>query len=299
MNIFVTGSTGFIGSHAINELKKEHKIVILTRDVFWNKWLKEVCQGCTRVNGDILNFRLLKRVLNQYEIDQVYHFAAHAVVKTAYRDPITCFSTNVMGTVNILEACREVDVDKILVMSTDKIYGNKMEAETTSPLVPTEPYGTSKVCQDMIAQTFLKTYGMHILVPRACNAYGYDLSNRIVPNTIRACLKGENPIIFEGEETKRQYIYVMDLCEAIVHLMKHASYKGVYNIATDDVLTQEEVVKTICQFFPVSPRYVEREKPLREIKSQSMVCSGFGWKPQYSFKEGIEETIEQFRKYGW
>lgn len=299
MNIFIDGATGFIGSHMMNKLKEEHKVVMLFRDCVWNDWLKEAREGCVRVRGDVLNFRLLKRVLSQYEIEQVYHFAAQAIVRVAQKDPIGCFNTNVMGTVNILEACRQLDVDKVLVMSTDKIFGNVMNAHTKTPLSATEPYGTSKACQDLIAQTFLETYGMNIIVPRSCNAYGYDLSNRIIPNTIRACLRGESPVIFEGEETRRQYICITDLCEALIHLMKHHSYKGVYNIATDNVLTQEEVVKTICDFFSISPRYVKRKKPIHEIKSQSMICSSFGWRHKYSFRDGIKETIKRFKRYGF
>jgi nucleoside-diphosphate-sugar epimerase len=137
------------------------------------------------------------------------------------------------------------------------------------------------------------------VIARSCNAYGYDLSPRIIPNTIRSCLRGDPPIIYEGEETKRQYVYVEDLCEALTHLMRRHSYKGVYDIATDDILTQEQVVKTICKYFPISPRLVKREQPILEIKSQSMKIRNFGWKPKHTFSEGIQETIKKFERYGF
>jgi len=306
VRVFVTGGSGFIGSHLVNELKNENEVVVLIRDIPpilkspWGRWLSEVFERCTIVLGDILNGRLLRRVLAEYHIQQVYHLAAQAIVSTALKDPFGTFQTNVLGTVNVLEACRQVGVDKVLVMSTDKVYGNRMNAVETDPLVSTGIYETSKACQDLVAQAFNHTYTSNVLIARACNCYGFDFSPRIISNTIRACLRGESPIIFEGEKTLRQYIYVVDLCEALIHLMKHTPYRGIYNIATPDILSQEQVVRTILTFFPNLKLKYEKREPFKEIQSQSMVCSNFGWKPRYSpFHEGIRETIERFRRWGW
>jgi len=304
VRVFVTGGSGFIGSHLVNELKRENEVVVLIRDrpsgtSPWGKWVIDVLNDCVLVFGDVLNTRLLKRVLAEYQVQYVYHLAAQAVVSTALKDPFGTFQTNVLGTVDVLEASRQVGVDKVLVMSTDKVYGNKMDAVEKDSIVSTGIYETSKSCQDLVAQAFQNVYKMSVVVPRACNCYGFDFAPRIVSNTIRACLRGESPIIYEGEKTLRQYIYVVDLCEAIIHLMKYAPYKGIYNITTEDILSQEPVVRAILTFFPdLKPKYVMRE-PVKEIQSQSMVCSKFGWKPRYSFEEGIKETIEMFRKWGW
>jgi len=304
MRVFVTGGSGFIGSHLVNQLKNENEVVVLIRDrpsgtSPWGKWVIEVLNGCSLVFGDVLNARLLRRVLAEYRVECVYHMAAQAVVSTALKDPVGTFQTNVLGTINVLEACRQVGVDKVLVMSTDKVYGNRMSAAVTDPLVSSGIYETSKCCQDLLSQTFQSSYRMNIVIPRSCNCYGFDLAPRIISNTIRACLHGESPIIFEGEMTLRQYIYVEDLCNALIHLMVHAPYRGIYNIGTPDIFNQEQVVKTILKLFPtLKPKYVKREAPT-EIRSQSMVCSDFGWKPHHSFGEGVKETIESFRKYGY
>lgn len=265
----------------------------------WGKWLADALQQTTIVFGDILNIKVLRRILADYDINHVYHLASQAIVKTALKDPTTTFETNIMGAVNILEASRQIGVDRVLVMSTDKAYGNRLNAEPDDPLVSTGIYETSKSCEDLIAQAYMQTYDMLILIPRACNCYGYDLSPRIVPNTVRSCLRGEPPIAYEGEETERQYIYVEDLCDALIHLTKHTNYKGVYNISTNDFLNQKSVVIEICKFFPLSPHFIKREKPIKELKSNSMVCSNFGWKPQHTFHEGIKKTIEAFRKFGF
>jgi len=297
MNILCTGASGFIGSHLCKKLSENHKVVALIRDVVPSKWLDEALKNCVHVRGDIRNFSLLKRVINQYEVDHVYHLAAQSIVKRAYKDSINTFETNVLGTVKLLEACRQLDVKKILVQSTDKVYGNQVDATSESELKPTEPYGASKIAMDVATQSFAETYGMNVIISRSCNCYGLDYANRIVPNTIRACLRGESPIIYRNDDSQRQYVYVEDLVSALIYVMEYLH--GIVNIATPDVLTQKEVVLKILQLFPsLQPKYVEKPK-LKEIKSQSMIPTDFGWEPKYMFERGIEETIRRFRRYGF
>ncbi len=306
MNIFVTGGTGFIGSHLINKLSTKNNVVALVRDLFptstpWGKWLSEALGKATIVLGDTLNLNLLKRILAEYEIDVVIHLAAQAIVRTAQKDPLGTFQTNIMGTANLLEACRHIDVKTIYVQSTDKIYGERLSACEGDPLQPTEPYATSKACADLTAQTYMNTYNMPIIIGRACNTYGYDMANRIIPNTIRSCLRGEPPIIYEGEKTVRQYIYVSDLIDAIEFLIRR-NEKGIWNIATDDILTQEEVVKNIAKYFPLTPQLVKREKPIKEIQKTTLNWSKLenaGWQPKHTFDQAIQETIKKYEAYGF
>ena len=308
MNVFVTGATGFVGSHLCARLKKTNKVVTLLRDFQpspWKNWLKEALSGCVTVRGDILDGKLIRRIIADYDIQEVYHLAASAIVKTALKDPVTTFETNVVGTANLLEACRQIG-DNItnVIMSTDKVYGdNKMDVSETEPLGTTIGiYEASKAAQDIVAQAYMDSYGLPIKIARCSNTYGYDLSPRIIPNTIRSCLRGDPPIIYEGqEETVRQYIYVEDVVSALTFLMNKAS-NSVWNVGTNDVLTQEEVVKKICSFFPLTPRYLKQDKPLKEIQRQSVnwqKIRQLGWKPQHSFEEGIQKTIKKFEKFGF
>lgn len=300
MTVLVTGASGFIGSHLVKRLTDDdEKVVSLVHDSpVWTRWLKESVKPTIKVHGDIRDSHFLRRVLNQYEVDKVYHLAAQSIVKRAYKDPVNTFDINVMGTVKLLEACRQLDVEKMIIQSTDKIYGNQIDATLESPLRATEPYGSSKIAADVAAQTFAETYGMNIVISRSCNCYGYDLANRIVSNTVRSCLRGESPVIYKDDKSERQYIYVKDLVDALKHLMDH-TVPGICNICTSDVLNQEEVVLKILECFPqLKPRYVEKPD-IKQIRSQSMTPVLLNWGPRYSFKEGIGLTIVTFRTYGF
>lgn len=298
--ILVTGATGFIGSHLVNRLRKEHEEVLsMVHDSpVWTKWLAEAVKPTRKVRGDIRDTHFLRRVLNQYDVSEVYHLAALPVVAKAQKDPVNTFDVNVMGTVKLLQVCREMHVEKVLVQSTDKAYGEGLDKTVSDPLKPVEAYGLSKACQDWIAQYFMNICNMKIIITRPCNAYGYDLNPRIIPNTVRACMQGEKPVVWKWEESKRAYIYVEDLVDALVYLMANHE-KGIFNIATRDVLTPEEVVKTVLKFFPfLEPKYETREKPT-EICQQSLRMNPFGWGPRYSFQEGIKLTIEKYMRYGF
>jgi len=297
--VLVTGATGFIGSHLVKRLREEgEKVVSLIHNCpVWTKWLKESVKPTIRVHGDIRDFHLLKRVINHYEVSHVFHLAAMSIVKYAYKDPISTYDINVMGTVKLLEACRQLDVEWVLVQTTDKIFGDQKGAAVDSRYIPTEPYGTSKICCDVIARSFAETYGMNIVITRCCNVYGYDWNNRIIPNTIKACLRGESPVIYKNDRSERQYIYIDDVVDSFIKLFR-GEYKvstNMVNIATPEVLTQEEVVLKILEFFPdLKPRYVEKPR-IKQIKSQSMVPTlPLEYIP---FDTGIQFTIEAFKKY--
>jgi nucleoside-diphosphate-sugar epimerase len=299
--VLVTGASGFVGTHVVKYCR-EHGlkvIAVLHDEVVWSKWLQESLADTVRVKGDVRDTQFMMRVLNQYGVTDVIHLAAQSIVKRAYKDPLNTFAINVMGTVSVLEAVRQLQTSKVLIQSTDKVYGDNLQAIVGSKLVPTEPYGTSKVCVDIIAQTYRQTYGMPIVVTRPCNIYGYDSCNdRIIPNTIKKCIKGEKPFVFKDEASTRQYVFVDDVCEVFRDLLELADCAPIVNIASNTILSQEDVVFEILKSFPkLSPEYIE--KPfLKEIHSQCMNEFVKAKKPM-CFSEGIKKTIDQFIKYGW
>ena len=297
--ILVTGATGFIGSHLIKRLRESgEKVISLIHDEpIWTTWLTEALGGTVLIRGDIRDFNLLKRVLVNYEVDRCVHLASQAIVSHAYKDPVNTFDINVLGSIKLLEACRQVGVKYVICQSTDKCYGNQKGATVESRLIPTEPYSASKIAMDIAAQSFIETYGQKICITRCCNVYGYDPSNRrIVPNTVKDCLSNRQPIIYKDDKSARQYIFIHDVTRTFMELMEN-KMTGVVNIATDTVLTQEAIVLTILRYFPeLKPKYVEKPE-LKEITSQSMIPD---YPRKYTpFEDGIKLTIDAFRKWGF
>jgi CDP-glucose 4,6-dehydratase len=297
-NILVTGANGFIGSHIVDRLKKDNKVVSLTYDTIMGDWQRDALEGTYRAHADIRDTAALREILSRHEINQVYHTAAISLVKTAYRDPTSVYAVNIMGTVALLEACRVVGTERILVMNTDKVYGEGLDATEERRYQYSEPYGTSKACQGFIAHSHIDTYGMNIVMSHSCNVFGYDpYSNRIIPNVIKKCLKGQSPLIFTNDDSIREYVYVEDKVDAILSLLNDYSKVGSYNISTGWVYNQKDIVLKILENFDgIEPTYVEAEVPAQIVK-QSLKSVRWEWKPTWNFDNALKTTIELFKKY--
>jgi CDP-glucose 4,6-dehydratase len=294
----VTGSNGFIGSHIVNRLKAENKVVSLVYDTVMGAWQKEALQDTYKVHADIRDMAALREILTRFEIDQVYHTAAISLVKTAHRDPMSVYGVNLMGTVALLEACRNVDTERILVMNTDKVYGEGFDATEDRSYTHSEPYATSKACQGLLAYSHIDTYGMNIVMSHCCNVFGYDpYSNRIIPNVVKKCIKGQSPLIFTNDDSIREYIFVEDKVSAIESLMNDHSKTGSYNISTGWIYNQKDIVLKILENFKgLEPTYAEGDIP-QQIKNQSLTSIKWDWKPDWSFEDALKATIANFEKY--
>ncbi|MFH0837078.1 MAG: NAD(P)-dependent oxidoreductase [Candidatus Aenigmatarchaeota archaeon] len=299
--VFVTGITGFVGSHLAKMLlDRGYEVVGLTRDFNKNKGLYRlgIDEKVILVNGDLCDKDLIKRVLSQYNVKKVFHLAAVSIVSTALKSPADTFKTNCYGTACLLEACRDIGVNAILVASTDKVYGEGMNRKEDESLNAEGMYECSKASSEKVVKSFLHCYKMPIVVSRACNIYGeFDVNSRIVPNTVRAMLSDESPKIFKNDDSLREYIYVEDVCDALVLLAEHIDKtKGqVFNIGTGDVVGQEEIIKRMIKASGKSVKAEYIDKPvLVEIHQQSLdsskIVKEFGWKPKHSLDQGLKKT---------
>lgn len=177
--------------------------------------------------------------------------------------------------------------------NTDKVFGNRMDAGLDDPPFPTEPYSASKIATEM----FARVAGEGVVICRMANVYGYDLNSRIIPNTIRACLRGEPPLLFTNHRSIRQYLYIDDATAALRYLAEAEAAPPIAQIAPAYSLTQEEVVREVLRHFPkLRPKEVA-SPGRREIGEQSMKHSLDTWFPATPFRDGIEATIEKYRKY--
>jgi len=257
MNILLTGINGFIGSHLAVYLKEDNHVIGLVRE-FNHKTKDNYLKGCTLVQGDVMNLELLKRIINDYEIETVFHLAAQSIVKLANSNPKDAYLSNIIGTVNVLEAVRQINPKiKVVCASSDKAYGvhEDLPYVETMDVRAGEPYSTSKACADLVAQSYAKTYGLNVNIVRSANVYGYDLNlSRIIPNTITRIMKGQKPVLYSGVAGfKREFIHVHDVCMAYSIVSEEGKPGEAYNIGDDEFHTVKDVVIRICEIMECSP----------------------------------------------
>jgi len=311
-NVFVTGATGLVGSHLIEILiNKGANITVLMRDTIsqsrlWDSLFKN---KFNIVHGELENYALLERALNEHEIEIVFHLAAQTIVGTANRNPLSTFESNIRGTYHLLEACRRNTLIKaIVIASSDKAYGDqlKLPYDENTPLKGTHPYDVSKSCVDLIAQTYYNTYKLPVCITRCGNFFGPgDLNfNRIIPGTIRSILNGERPIIRSDGTLIRDYFYVKDGALAYIHLAEKMYtlpiHGEAFNFSNEIQLTVLDLVNQIINQMRqqhITP--IITGTATNEIKHQYLSAEKahrvLNWYPKYSFDKGLEETIEWYK----
>ena len=310
-NVFITGCTGLLGSWMAESLyRKGANVVGLIRDLVPQSNLRKLAcwDKINIVRGEIEDYSLLERALNEYEIDTVFHLAAQTIVSIANRAPLGTFEANIKGTWNMLEACRRVDtVKRVVVASSDKAYGShdKLPYSEDAPLQGRHPYDVSKSCADLIARTYYETYDLPVSITRCGNLYGGgDLNwNRIVPGTIRSVYNGETPIIRSDGKFIRDYFYVKDAVEGYLLQAEKTADEGVvgeaFNFSDERQINVSELVTLILKLMGkegIKPRILDQVKG--EIKHQYLsagkVRRVLGWSPLYTIEDSLKETIDWY-----
>ncbi len=313
--VLVTGATGIVGSWLVKDLlARQAQVVALIRDADPQSELyrSSAISRVFVVNGRLEDFWSLERALNEQEIDTVFHLGAQPLVGVARRFPLQTFEANIRGTYNLLEACRvhRQLVKNIVVASSDKAYGEHRDLPYTEemPLVGRYPYDVSKSCTDLLAFSYYHTYDLPIAVARCGNIYGGgDLNwSRIVPDTIRSLLRGEQPQIRSDGTFVRDYIYVKDVTRAYLLLaegLASPQVKGeAFNFSPEQGITVLELVEKIRQLMGclhLEPKVLNIARG--EIRSQFLAAAKaqhmLGWRAQFSLEEGLQETIAWYRDF--
>lgn len=314
-NVFVTGASGLLGSWLVQELLDNGaNVTCLMRD--WVPSSRLVSEGhLERVNivrGELEDYGLLVRVLNEYEIDSVFHLGAQTIVGTANRSALSTFEANVRGTWNLLEACKtnEKLIQRVVVASSDKAYGvhETLPYTEDAPLQGIYPYDVSKSCADLISFSYFHSYGVPVAVTRCGNLFGGgDLNfNRLVPGTIQQALKGEAPIIRSDGTFVRDYFYVRDAVQAYMQLAEAVPgerFTGqAFNFGTETPVSVVDLVDVILQTMGRQDlKPVILNEASNEIPKQYLDCAKartmLSWAPTYSLEQGLSETISWYSKH--
>jgi CDP-glucose 4,6-dehydratase len=312
--VFVTGCTGILGSWlTLALLEAGADVVGLIRDrvPLSNLRLSGAEQRITAVDGDIADGELLERVLNEYEIEVVFHLAAQPLVRLANRAPLGTFETNIRGTWLLLEACRRSPtVKRIVIASSDKAYGDQdtLPYSETAPLQGRHPYDVSKSCADLIAQAYYTTYRLPVAVTRCGNIYGGgDLNwDRIVPGTMRSVLRGEAPVIRSDGTLLRDYLHVADIVEGYLRLAERledpALHGEAFNFGMDDPKTVLEIAQAIIAISDCRDlEPIVLNQASHEIGRQYLASDKahrlLDWRAQYSLEEGLRKTLAWYREF--
>jgi CDP-glucose 4,6-dehydratase len=312
--VLVTGCAGFLGSWLTAALVDTGAAVVgLVRDEIPFSELRRsgYRERIAAVRGDVTDYELLERTLNEYEIDTVFHLAAQTIVPIANRAPLSTLETNIKGTWVLLEAARRSPrVSRVLVASSDKAYGVQPRLPYTEDMALQGcfPYDVSKSCATLVAQAYATTFGLPVSITCCANLYGGgDLNwSRLVPDTVRKLIRGERPVIRSDGTMLRDYLYVEDAVGAYLTLaeqMERAEVRGqLFNFGSDAPRSVLDVVQTIVALFgrPDLDPIVLCDAP-NEIPAQYLDSGKarriLAWSPSHSFEDGLSRTLAWYREF--
>ena len=322
--ILVTGGAGFIGSNFVRYLLgRDKNCRILNFDALTYAGnlenLKEVEDDPRHIfiRGDIRDERAVNAVFDQYQVDQVVHFAAESHVDRSITDPQCFVLTNVLGTQVLLDAARKHwslrpddkhcrayrEGVKFLHVSTDEVYGalgkTGFFTETTN-LAPNSPYSASKASSDLMVRAYHGTFGLPVNITRCSNNYGpYQFPEKLIPLMINNCRNDkELPVYGDGMQI-RDWLYVEDHCSAIATVLEKGIPGEVYNIGGSNEKANIEIVRLILRAMGKGEdliRYVA-DRPGHDRRyaiDNTKITTQLGWKPAYVFEQGMEKTIRWY-----
>jgi CDP-glucose 4,6-dehydratase len=309
---FVTGGHGLLGSWLVKALlERGVRVTVLRRDEPAQSAL--ALEGTEArvdvVPGDVTDPAVVQRALADYDVDTVFHLAAQTLVGTAKRSPAATFDTNVRGTWTVLEACRAVGVERVLVASSDKAYGpsDDLPYREDAPLRARYPYDASKAAADLIARSYFHTYGLPVAVTRFANLYGGgDLNfSRLIPETVAAAIQGRAPVIRSDGTMERDFLYVEDGAAAYLAIADALPDGGAageaFNAGAGAPIAVLDVVRAVCAAAAVELEPVVLGEANAEIPRQYVDSTKLreltGWEPRVSLDDGLRRTVDWYRAH--
>lgn len=329
-SILITGGAGFIGSHLVNLLVKKYpKINIINIDSLTYaadlSRLKAIenSENYKFIKGDIRDESLIEKIFIENKIDGVMHLAAESHVDNSIKNPKIFIETNVIGTQNLLHAAKTLWLDsnnslreeykhsKFLHVSTDEVYGTLGKTgyfTEETPYAPNSPYSASKASSDMIARSYIHTFGLPVVISNCSNNYGpMQHDEKLIPTVIRKALESKEIPIYGNGENIRDWLYVEDHCLALELIFQKGLLGENYNIGTRNEKTNLDLAKKICQLLDeIQPKatgsYIDQitfvqdraGHDFRYAIDHSKISNNLAWNPLYSFEQALQNTISWY-----
>ena len=320
--VLVTGADGFIGSHLVERLLEEN--CQIKAFVYYNSfnswgWLDTFPENKLKnieiFAGDVRDYNGVRTAVKG--VDIVFHLAALIGIPFSYHSPDSYIDTNIKGTLNILQAARDLGVERVIVTSTSEVYGTAqyVPIDEKHPLQGQSPYSASKIGADKIAESFYRSFEIPVITARPFNTYGPRQSARaVIPTIITQLLNGCREIHLGSLHPTRDLNYVVDICKGFIALAECDDALGKeVNIGSGQEITIGDLGKLIVSMINPNAEITAEDLRKRPDKSEverllcdnSLIQKLTGWKPEMSLKEGLMKTIDWFRdkenikRYKW
>ncbi|MFT9496812.1 NAD-dependent 4,6-dehydratase LegB [Anaerosolibacter sp.] len=306
--ILVTGAEGFIGSHLVDGLLEEgHDIRAFVYYNSFNTWgwldtfPKEKLQGIDIFTGDIRDPNGVRKAMEG--IDEVYHLAALIAIPFSYHSPDSYVDTNIKGTLNVLQAAKDLGTKRVLITSTSEVYGTAkyVPIDEKHPLQGQSPYSATKIGADRLAESFYRSFYLPITIVRPFNTYGPRQSARaVIPTIIMQLLAGKEEITLGALTPTRDFNYVKDTVQGFIEIAKSENTIGEeINISTQEEISIGEMAEVLMKQINPRAKILCDEERIRPEKSEVNRLLGSNekikrltaWRPRYSLEEGLHETI--------
>lgn len=310
--ILVTGADGFIGSHLTEELVRQGKRVkAFTYYNSFNSWgwldtlPKEILKEIEVFTGDIRDPNGVRQAMKG--MDTIYHLAALIAIPFSYHSPDAYVDTNIKGTLNVLQAARDLETQKVLVTSTSEVYGTAqyVPIDEKHPFQGQSPYSSTKIGADRLAESFYRSFQLPVTIVRPFNTYGPRQSMRaVIPTIIAQLLSGKEEIKLGALSPTRDFNYVKDTVAGFMAIAASENTIGEeINIATQTEISIGELADELIRQINPNARIICEEERLRPEKSEVNRLLGANekikrltdWQPKYDLRSGLAETIAFFK----
>ena len=310
--ILITGADGFIGSHLTEALVKQGcKVKAFAYYNSFNSWgwldtlPKEIMNEVEVFTGDIRDPNGVKEAMKG--MDEVHHLAALIAIPFSYHSPDTYVDTNIKGTLNVLQAARDLGTSRLLITSTSEVYGTAqyVPIDENHPYQGQSPYSATKIGADRLAESFYRSFNMPITIVRPFNTYGPRQSARaVIPTIITQLLAGKEEIELGSLTPTRDFNFVKDTANGFIEIAKSEKTIGEeINIATQQEISIGQLAEELIRQINPNAKIICDEQRLRPENSEVNRLLGSNekikrltnWTPQYTFEQGLAETIEFFK----
>lgn len=310
MNILVTGGAGFIGGNFLHIMTRKHpKDRYVCVDSLTYAGNMETLEPIMKLNNfrfvraDIRDREAIYALFEEEHFDAVINFAAESHVDRSIVNPQIFLETNIVGTSVLMDACLKYGVPRYHQVSTDEVYGDlpldrpDLLFTETTPLHTSSPYSSSKASADLLVQAYHRTYGLNTTISRCSNNYGpYQFPEKLIPLMIQRALRDEPLPVYGDGKNVRDWLHVADHCEAIDLILRKGRIGEIYNVGGHNERSNLQVVKVILNALGKPESLINYVKDRlghdrRYAIDPTKIEKELGWKPQYHFESGIEQTI--------